>query len=79
MSRRIFTSSPTPTQHCTKLIFYPTLLSCSLQKGKGACIRSAAIGDVVEVSYQVRIAGDESNGGQGQLIDGAKVLATQGD
>lgn len=42
-------------------------------------MRSAAIGDVVEVSYQVRIAGDESSGGQGQLIDGAKVLASQGE
>jgi hypothetical protein len=42
-------------------------------------VRSAAIGDVVEVSYQVRIAGDVSSGGQGQLIDGAKVLASQGE
>ena len=33
----------------------------------------------MEVSYQVRIAGDVSSGGQGQLIDGAKVLASQGE
>jgi hypothetical protein len=40
------------------------------------CVRSAAIGDVVEVSYQVRLPGQAQ--GQGQIVDGAASLAVEG-
>jgi hypothetical protein len=40
------------------------------------CVRSAAIGDVVEVSYQVRLPGQAQ--GQGQIVDGAASLALEG-
>lgn len=39
-------------------------------------MRSAAIGDVVEISYQVRLAGQAQ--GQGQVVDGAASLAAEG-
>ena len=48
----------------------------SLQKGSGICIRSAAIGDVVEISYQVRIKG--ANSISEEIIDGAQNIASQG-
>lgn len=40
------------------------------------CLRSAAIGDVVEVSYQVRLPGQAP--AQGQIVDGAESLAAEG-
>ena len=66
-------------KYLAQLFYHPLLLRNLTQKGKGVCLRSAAIGDVVELSYQVRLAGEGSGGGQGQLIDGAEVLADQGE
>ena len=58
------------------VILIEVLKCLSLQKGSGICIRSAAIGDVVEVSYQVRIKG--ANGINEEIIDGAQNIASQG-
>lgn len=41
------------------------------------CIRSAAIGDVVEISYQVRVK--KPDGITEELIDGPKNIAPQGN
>lgn len=40
------------------------------------CLRSAAIGDVLELSYQVRLQG--TKGERGLVVDGAEVIAAEG-
>ena len=41
------------------------------------CLRSAAIGDVLELSYQVRLK--EAKGEKGLIVDGAKTIAAEGN
>ena len=43
------------------------------------CIRSAAIGDVLEVSYQVRLQEKKGKGELGLVVDGAKAIAAEGN
>ena len=40
------------------------------------CLRSAAIGDVLELSYQVRLQG--TKGERGLIVDGTEVIAAEG-
>ena len=46
------------------------------QRGSDVCLRSAAIGDVLELSYQVRLQG--TKGERGLVVDGAEVIAAEG-
>lgn len=59
------------------------IISLHLQQtGSDVCLRSAAIGDVLELSYQVRLLDQQTKGGGGErglVLDGAKTIAAEGE
>lgn len=65
-----------PVRHilCTSCHHFPSLFFH--QRGSDVCLRSASIGDVLELSYQVRLQG--SKGERGLIVDGAQVIAAEG-